>query len=304
LSASLLEAAASLRRLDVPAARRGQGFAPEALNPVTDLLRQLIARLQEEASAETSHKEWCDNEKQTSTQAKTARETAIGNLQQEIPRLQTSIEMTDRERQFAQETLQRIADENVAASAVRSTSNEEFTRAHADHVEVIRALDSALSAMTGMSFSLLETGAASGARQSPFSAHSEAGAATNAVGMLQDLRNQYVAAKADLEAEEKQQESSFLALKHANEVFRRATQQTLNTKEQEGRQLTQRLGEAEKELDGARTELGEVTKYLTDLQPACDDIRSSFEERKRRREEEVQALQAALNALDSSMALA
>merc|ERR1719424_2261854 len=113
-----------------------------------------------------------------------------------------------------------------------------------------------------MRFSLLETGAASGARQSPFSAHSEGGAATNAVGMLQDLRNQYVAAKADLEAEEQQSDASFLALKHANEVFRRATQQTLNTKEQEGRQLTQRLGEAEKELEGARSELGEAEKEL------------------------------------------
>ena len=44
-----------------PRASRGQvqHYDPSAMNPVKDLLRQLITRLEEELSAETSHKEWC-----------------------------------------------------------------------------------------------------------------------------------------------------------------------------------------------------------------------------------------------------
>jgi hypothetical protein len=302
-SAALLEASVAVRRLDTAAARHGTGFAPEALNPVTDLLRQLIARLQEEASAETSHSEWCENEKATATEAKTGRTATIASLEQEIPRLETSIQMTQREIEFAKETLTRIADENVAASAVRSTASEEFNRARGDHEEVIRALDSALSTLNAVRFSLAQTGETKTrkTKQSPFTAGSEAPAAASAVSMLQDLRNQYFAAKTDLENEEADQQAAYQQALQANEVFRRATQQTLHTKEAELRQFKQRKTEALNELDGARAELGQVTQYLADLRPSCDDIRSTFEERQRRRETEIQALQAALSALEGSM---
>jgi chromosome segregation ATPase len=303
-SAALLEASVAVRRLDNAAARKaGGGFAPEALNPVTDLLRQLIARLQEEASAETSHNEWCANEKATATEAKTGRTATIASLEQEIPRLETSIQMTTREIEFAKETLTRIADENVAASAVRSTASDEFNRARGDHEEVIRALDSALNTLNGLRFSLAQTGTTTTrkTKQSPFASVSEAPAAASAVQMLQDLRNQYFAAKTDLENEEADQQSAYQQTLQANEVFRRATQQNLHTKEAELRQFKQRKQEAINELDGAKVELGQVTQYLADLRPSCDDIRSTFEERQRRRETEIQALQAALSALEGSM---
>merc|ERR1719316_2444124 len=212
------------------------------MNPVTDLLRQLIARLREEASAETSHNEWCANEKATATEAKTGRTATIASLEAEIPRLETSIQMTQREIEFAKQTITRIADENVAASAVRSTASEEFNRARGDHEEVIRALDSALNTLNGVRFSLAQTGAITTrkTKQSPFASVSEAPAAASAVGMLQDLRNQYFAAKTDLENEEADQQAAYQQVLQANEVFRRATQQTLHTKEAELRQFKQR----------------------------------------------------------------
>ena len=37
-----------------------------------------------------------------------------------------------------------------------------------------------------------------------------------------------------------------------------------------------------------------MNKYLQDLRPSCDDIRSTFEERKKRREAEIAALKEAL----------
>ena len=155
----------------------------------------------------------------------------------------------------------------------------------------------------GLRFSLAQTGATAKrkTKQSPFTAVTEAPAAASAVQMLQDLRNQYFAAKTDLENEEADQQAAYQQTLQANEVFRRATQQTLHTKEAELRQFKQRKQEAIAELDGAKLELGQVTQYLADLRPSCDDIRSTFEERQRRRETEIQALQAALSALEGSI---
>merc|ERR1719353_29897 len=70
-SGELLQAAVALRQV--------QHYDPSAMNPVKDLLRQLITRLEEELSAETSHKEWCDTEKAQSAEAKPAREQRGGD---------------------------------------------------------------------------------------------------------------------------------------------------------------------------------------------------------------------------------
>jgi len=292
-SAVLIEAATAVQRLRRIGAKGN--YNPEATNPVKDLLRQLIQRLEDEASAETSHQEWCTKEKTTAQEAKDQRESTISALEQEIPRLETANSILTREIDFAKATLERVADETAAASAVRATNNEEFTRAREDHQQVLSALDQALQALGSVRFSFLQV-----EKQSPFAVASEASSAGGAVRLLQDLRNRYAAALSDLETEEQQQLTAFEELKQSNEVFRRATEQTLRSKEAERRQKTQRKAEAEQELVGARKDLKQVTKYLEDLRPSCDDIRSTFEERQRRRQAEIEALQAALAALESS----
>ena len=50
-----------------------------------------------------------------------------------MPRLGTAIAILGREIEFAKATLERVADETAAASAVRASNNEEFTRAREDH---------------------------------------------------------------------------------------------------------------------------------------------------------------------------
>ena len=61
------------------------------MNPVKNLLKQLIDRLTDELNAETSHKDWCDNEKKNSADEKLKREQLISALNAEIPQLKTTI---------------------------------------------------------------------------------------------------------------------------------------------------------------------------------------------------------------------
>ena len=52
-------------------------------------------------NAETSHKEWCDQEKATSAEAKAHREAMIESLNAEIPQLNTQIASLTSEIAFA-----------------------------------------------------------------------------------------------------------------------------------------------------------------------------------------------------------
>merc|ERR1719152_343923 len=132
-------------------------------------------------------------------------------------------------------------------------------------------------------------------KQSPFSSYnSQQGAASSALEVIQDLLNRYTAARTELIAGEEAAVAAHEDLLRRNEQFRKDTTQTKQAKETEKRQATERLGNAREELKTNCEELAQVVQYIADLRPSCDDIRSTFEERKKRREEEIAALKETL----------
>merc|ERR1719217_1894630 len=62
-----------------------------AFGPVLKLLSDLIARLEEEAAAETSQHEWCETEKSNSVAAKEDREKNIHEYKGTIEAMTTAI---------------------------------------------------------------------------------------------------------------------------------------------------------------------------------------------------------------------
>merc|ERR550537_1770708 len=104
--------------------------------------------------------------------------------------------------------------------------------------------------------------------------------------MLEDLLGRYTAARTQLVQDEQAAVSAFKQLMAENKQFTRDTQNTFNSKMAERRGKLNRLSNGKSELKTSFTELQELSQYLQDLRPSCDDIRSTFEERKRRREAE------------------
>lgn len=293
-SADLMTAASAVRQLSLAQTK----FDPTAMEPVKELLRQLIDRLEEELSAEMSHKEWCDTEKATSKASKLARENLIDALQAEIPQLETTIASLTSEINFLQSELTSSHQEVEAAKALRASQKSAFDTSHEDHNQVIDALTQAIEALSSVSFALVQTGKKAQVSQNPFGAsNSEAGAAGDATTMLTDLLNKYSTARAQMVAEEDQAVKAHNQFLEVSETFRMDTEQTKASATSERRLKENRLADARDELSNAGTELQQVTQYIADLAPSCDDIRVTFEERKKRREAEIAALKETLEAL-------
>merc|ERR1719305_867525 len=225
-------------------------FDASAMDPVKNLLHEMIVKLEDELAAETSHHEWCQTEKATSAAAKAEREQNIESLTAEIEALNTAIAQLTAEIAFLHSELIRIQRETDAAIQLRKEEHETFQKAKTDHDEEIAALDKAVSALSGQ------------------------------YGFLQVSST----AHEDLLAK--------------NEQFRKDTTQTKQAKETEKRQKNERLGNARVELAANRQELAEVVQYIADLRPSCDDIRTTFEERKKRREAEIAALKETVAVLE------
>merc|ERR1719171_2060237 len=87
-----------------------------------------------------------------------------------------------------------------------------------------------------------------------------------------------------------------------NAQFIAETTALKNSKTKERRGTIMALANDKEEMKTNLLELHELSKYLMDLRPSCDDIRTTYEERKKRREAEISALKEALEVMsDPSM---
>jgi len=304
-------------------------YSPEGFEPVKDLLRQLITRLEEEQSAETSHHDWCETEKSSSEAAQREREATIKDLQTEVEFLTTNTAQLKTELTFLADEYDRVKGETEHATSIRSEAHEVFAKAKSDHDEVIGAIEKAMEAL-GDKYSLLQKHSAITRKNvmkvrtnlwakhqskvqvkskvkgkaSPFADYqSGSGAAGSATEMLEDLLSRYSTARTQLVGDEEAAVAAYKQLMATNKQFMKDTQNTLNSKMSERRGKLNKMKNSKDDLKTNFVELQELGQYLKDLRPSCDDIRSTFEERKRRREAEIAALKECLEVLSDPSAM-
>jgi chromosome segregation ATPase len=290
---------------------KGKGFFDaDAMGPVKGLLSDLIGRLEAEASEETSQHEWCETEKTTSQTHMEEREKNIHALKATIESLTTEISTLKTEITFMESEVVRVEQETKDAITLRAEQKETFLQAKKDHEEVIGAIQQALSALLGhFGFIQKKTGHKIDLKakhhqmpdgSSPFATYASAGGgAGSAVEMLEDLQSRYTEALTTLIQDEKTAIATHEQLLKTNKKFVLDTEASIASKTAERRAAINDLGEDKAELKTNLLELHEVAKYLKDLRPSCDDIRSTYEERKKRREAEIGALKEALAILSN-----
>merc|ERR1719207_418496 len=109
-----------------------QRFSGDSMQPVKNLLHELIRKLEEEASAETSHHDWCETEKSTSTSAQKDREHQIHTMKEKISGDTTSVSTLKSSILFLQDELARVSKETQEAVELRKKEHEAFLTAKAD----------------------------------------------------------------------------------------------------------------------------------------------------------------------------
>jgi hypothetical protein len=276
-----------------------------AFGPVMKLLSDLIARLEEEASAETSQHEWCEAEKNSGKEGQAAREKSLRTLQASVESFTTQIAQLKTEVLALEAEIARVQEETRIAKEIRAQEHAVFVQAKKDHDEVIGAIQVALQALGGQ-YSLVEINVKHNHRRQPFEAggsmpfqeySSGSGGAASAMEMLEDLEGRYSAALSEIVSDENNAQKMHEELLARNAQFIAETTNTRNAKVSERRAAIVELADDKSEVKTNLLELHQISKYLQDLRPSCDDIRSTYEERKRRREAEIAALKEALEVL-------
>merc|ERR1719320_528803 len=271
---------------------------------VKKMIKNLISQLMEEAAAETEHKGWCDTELGTNKMTRDGKTADVASLTSEIEDLTATIaDLTQNLADLAIE-IKELEDARAKATSDRMDAKA----ANEQTIKEAKLAQTAVSNAMALVKDFYEKSAQATAlaQQSPGEDAPETFTKPykgllpeggNLVDFLEVILTDFTRLETettDDEAAEKSRYDEFMAESEKNKALKEN-----EAKHKDGTKTDKEsaLHAAEAELKTTQEQLADAVAYYEKLKPSCVDSGISYEERVKRREEEIQSLQEALKIL-------
>lgn len=304
-AASLLHERAQAFNSDV-LALAAKRAAEDPFAKVSKMIKDLLVKLREEANEEANHKGWCDAELGTN-------ELTRKNKGKEVEALTSESEALAAK---AAKLTQKIADlhtevaeiDKAVATAVEERAEESKANAAciADAVESRNAVANALAVLRDFYAKAGEATALVQTQQSPLADAPETfdagfqgqqGSSTGVIGMLEVIESDFARLEAETDTAEQvaaDEHRKFLGDSAQNKAV---AETGIDHNGGRLEETQQNLGETKRALESTQQDLDAAKAYYNKLKPTCVDSGITYEERVKRREEELESLKDAYTIL-------
>jgi len=267
---------------------------------VKGLIQDMIQKLITQAEEEASHKAFCDKET-SENEAKRDRLQAEDNkLSTRLEKAQAGIANLKQQIADLNKALAEIAQSQKQMDAMRAKEHEEFVKAEADFTQGLNGIRNALKVLR----EYYQKEGASLIQQAPAtSTHSASSDSGNGIiSILEIAESDFARSLAEAQAAEDDAVEVYEKTTNENKVCTATKKTSAAGKTQESARLEQLVSDAQSDRDGVQEQLNAVLEYLEKLRPQCTTEPESYEERKARREHEIEGLKTALDILENETA--
>lgn len=273
------------------AVRFGSASGENPFRKVKGLIRDMIATLEKDGQADASHKAYCD--KQTAeTQAKKDEATdTIEKLSTKIDMAKTKSTKLREEVADLQQQLAQLASSQAEMNKVRS---EEKRAYRANKEDLDQGLEGVKMALNILRDYYAKQGQAHTA---------SSGAGGSIIGLLEVVESDFSKTLAEMTATEGAAESQYKQQTKENEITRTTKQQDVKYKTKTAAGLDKSVSELSSDKEGVTAELSAVEEYLGKLDKMCVAKPESYNERKSKRESEIEGLKQAMKILEGEAVL-
>jgi len=280
--------------------RYGAANGEDPFAKVKGLIQDMIEKLEREHEAEATEKAYCD-EQMAKTEAKK------GELEDDIAKMTAKIDSAasrsaqlKEEVKVLQEELANLSREQAEMDKIRIETHEDYTVAKADLELGLTGVRKALTVLREY-----YGGAAALVQQpAPPVKHGKAGGAgAGIIGILEVVESDFAKNLAKEEAEEADAESQYQKVTQENKITKATKEQDEKYKTQEFKSLDKTVAEYSSDREAANSELSAVLEYYAKIKERCIAKPETYEQRKERREAEIEGLKQALKILSEETAL-
>merc|ERR1711953_678764 len=273
--------------------------AADPFRKVKKMIKDLITRLMEEANEEAEHKGWCDTELSTNEQTRKEKTDAVETLHAEIDQLEASISKLTQDIQELTEAVAALDAAMAKATTIRQEEKETNEVTIKDSQEAQTAVAQALTVLKEF---YAKAGEATALVQQPetFDSQYKGMQSENGgvVGMLEVIESDFARLEAETKAAEATAQKEYDTFMTDSKVDKAEKTTDIEHKTAKKQDESQALVVKKSDLEGTQKELDAALAYFDKLKPSCVDAGVSYEDRVKRREEEIQSLQEALRILN------
>jgi chromosome segregation ATPase len=273
------------------AMRLSSGSDQDPFAKVKGLIADMITKLEDAASADSSHKAYCDKELAESSAKKDEKTTDIEKLSTKIDQMSARSAQLKEQVATLQKSLADLAASQAEMTKLRQEEHAVFTKEKADTEQGLEGVKMALKILR--EYYAQEDKAHSAAE----------GAATGIVGLLEVVESDFSKGLAEMTAAEDSAAASYDAGTKANEINKATKEKDVEYKSKEATGLDKSVAESTSDRSGVQAELDAVNEYLLKLEDMCISKPDTYGERKRRREAELAGLKEALQILEGEAVL-
>merc|ERR1719316_2027733 len=269
----------------------GAAAGEDPFAKVKGLIAEMIERLLKEAAEDAAHKAYCDKEmsetkakKEELTDEITALTTKIDKMTADSAKLKEEVAVLSKE-------LADLAKSQAEMDKLREEENTAYVKNKAEMEQGLEGIKLALKVLREYY-----------AKEDK--AHASAdGAASGIIGMLEVVESDFSKGLAEMIAIEEQAAAEYEKQTKENEITKVTKEQDVKYKTKEAKSLDKSVAEHTGDREGLQTELDAVLDYWEKIKEQCIAKPEPYEERKKRREDEIAGLKEALSILEGEAAL-
>jgi hypothetical protein len=271
---------------------------------IRGLIQDMIAKLQKEGDAAATEKAYCDEELAKSEAKKQELDAAIEKLTTNIDQASAKSAQLKEEVKTLQAELATMAKEQADSDAYRQEAHAVYLTAKADLEQGVGGVRKALELLRNY-----YGGAASAAAMlemeqpaQPAAHEKSSGAGGSIIGILEVVESDMATNLAKVESAEEEEATAYEASTQEFKITKAAKDQDVKYKTQEFTGLDKSSSELSSDRDTESSELEALMEYYGKLKGRCIAKPEKYEDRKNRREAEIEGLKEALNVLENEAA--
>jgi len=258
---------------------------------IKGMIADMITKLEEEAAEAAELKQWCDKEISEATAKKEDSTAVFEKLSTSIDSKSAKSKKLKEEVATLQKELAELAETQQEMDKVREEEKAIYEKNKPELEQGLKGVKLALKILNDY-YAKADKG------------HSSSdGAGGGIIGMLEVIESDFTKGLTEMVAAEQTAAAAYDRESKENEIEKTTKTQDVKYKTKEAASLDKAVSELSSDRDSVQSELDAVNEYLESLDKKCTYKVESYEERKARREAEINGLKEALDILESEAAL-
>jgi len=270
---------------------------------VRGLIEDMIAKLVEEANQEATQKAFCDEEIGKSKKSQAEKTATLDKLQSRLDKASaTKAELEEGIKELESE-IAAIDKATAEATKIRNEEHAAYLKGSKDFKDAATATEKAMVVLKEYyEGALIQVSSKDSNKQPEFGA-AKSDSAHSIISILEMAAEDFTRTYTEIETDEAEKVKAFKKLGDESAVSKAEKAAQAKANASEVKSLTVALENTGQDHSMVGKELDAVLSYLDKLKPQCESKAMSYEEKKAKREAEIEGLKEALSILDGSAVL-